>query len=448
MNDYPEEIKNELLSRVKTFFGDDNFQLLQNSFVIVVGLGGVGSHAANMLVRSGIGRVRIIDFDQVTLSSLNRHAVASMEDVGTSKVEALRKKLLKIVPWCQITAVTEMFRGVDADRLLEGKPDFVLDCIDDVNTKAELVAYCIHNDIKVITSMGAGGKADPTRLRISCLSDCIHDPLAAKMKWKLKKHNVSSDQIMALFSIEMPVCNLLPLEEEQRNAPQDFGVVDYLRLRVIPVLGTSPSIFGQALASYVLCQLGNKPYEPESCERLSQNLKRKLKQNFRNIELRRFKTSENIDMDDDDIEFIVQQVWRSRCAVTGRKFGGHIGLVFTRWNPDIPPTPYNLVLLMIPEAVKLEEKGHDAFPPEIVEKIERRLHWAKQVTEGCWTNYGTLGDAMIEKNGIQSKDLSPSVNGRESATSDSRQKQMNYLSLLAATATIFLAGIVVGRKFR
>ncbi len=268
---YPDDIKNELTSRVRTFLGDVGFEKLSNSFVVVVGLGGVGSHCANMLVRSGVGKIRLIDFDQVTLSSLNRHAVANMRDVGTSKASAMQKRLLEIVPWCKIEAITQMFRGSEACALLADNPDFVLDCIDDVSTKAELIAYCLQNKIQVLTSMGAGGKADPTRLRVAPLTDCINDPLASKIKWKLKKHAVAAEDVMCVFSAEKPRCDLLPLDEDQRLAPQvlkffkicilndiftqDYGSVDYVRLRVMPVLGTSPSMFGQAMASYLLCKL-------------------------------------------------------------------------------------------------------------------------------------------------------------------------------------------------
>ncbi len=185
-----------------------------------MGLGGVGSHCANMLVRSGVGKIRLIDFDQVTLSSLNRHAVASMDDVGTSKAEAMRKRLLEIVPWCEIEAVTQMFKAQDAESLLCGHPDYVLDCIDDVSTKAELIAFCLKNNIPVLTAMGAGGKADPTRLRVAPLSDCVNDPLASKIKWKLKKHGVCAEDVVCVFSSEKPRCDLLPLDEEQRLAPQ------------------------------------------------------------------------------------------------------------------------------------------------------------------------------------------------------------------------------------
>ena len=239
-----------------------------------------------MIARSGIGKIRLIDFDQVTLSSLNRHAVATMADVGISKADAMKNHLKEIVPWCEIESITEMFTMKEAERLLGGKPDLVIDCIDDVNTKGELISFCYHNKLPIITSMGAGGKSDPTRLRIAPITDCINDPLAQKIKWKLKKFQVPADEIMSVFSIEKPVCELLPLDEEQKNAPQDFGTVDYLRLRIIPVLGTSPSIFGQALASYVLCKIGGKLYEPESCERMSKNLKHKIRQVFRNNEVR------------------------------------------------------------------------------------------------------------------------------------------------------------------
>jgi tRNA A37 threonylcarbamoyladenosine dehydratase len=214
------EIEHELLSRIQSFFGDQGLARIRDSFVIVVGLGGVGSHCAHMLGRSGVGKLRLIDFDQVTLSSLNRHAVATMKDVGISKVRAMKEHLQEIVPWCEIDAIQEMFVLEEAPRLLQGNPTFVVDCIDDLKTKAELIAFCLQNQLPVLTSLGAGGKADPTRLRIAPLSDCINDPLAQKLKWRIKKFNVLAEDVMSVFSIEKPVCNLLPLDDEQREKPQ------------------------------------------------------------------------------------------------------------------------------------------------------------------------------------------------------------------------------------
>lgn len=116
----PPHIEEEVFSRVQSFFGEDAFRRLRGSFVVVVGIGGVGSHAIHMLVRSGVKRIRIIDFDQVSLSSLNRHAVATMADVGHSKAAVMRDRLLEIVPDAEIEAIESLFCFEEADRLLAG----------------------------------------------------------------------------------------------------------------------------------------------------------------------------------------------------------------------------------------------------------------------------------------------------------------------------------------
>lgn len=215
---YPAEIKQELYSRSISFFTEEKFATLQSSFIVVVGLGGVGSHAANMLARTGITKLRLIDFDQVSLSSLNRNALACLEDVGLPKVQAIKQRILQVIPWCNIEAINEMFRANNAEKLLADSPDYVLDCIDDISTKAALIAFCTERGIKVITAMGAGGKADPTRLRIGTLKDCVRDPLAAKIKWKLQKaHAIAPEHVMTIYSSEKPICELLPLSDEQKE---------------------------------------------------------------------------------------------------------------------------------------------------------------------------------------------------------------------------------------
>ena len=123
-----------------------------------------------MLVRSGIGRIRLIDFDQVTLSSLNRHAVANLEDVGTSKVQCLKKALLAVAPWVNIEIRNTIWELEVAEELLEGNPSYVVDAIDNIDTKVDLLYYCKTNNIPVISSMGAGCKSDPSRVRNPCPS--------------------------------------------------------------------------------------------------------------------------------------------------------------------------------------------------------------------------------------------------------------------------------------
>jgi tRNA A37 threonylcarbamoyladenosine dehydratase len=364
-----------------------------------------------------------------------------MSDVGISKASAMKQHLQSIVPWCVIEDYSEMFLMKEADRLLAGSPDFVLDCIDDVNTKAELLAYCLQHHLPVFTSMGAGGKADPTKLRIAPLSECINDPLAQKIKWKLKKHGVTADQVMSVFSVEKPIAELLPLDEEQKNAPQDFGAVDYLRIRVIPVLGTSPSIFGQAMASYTLCSLAGKMYDPEGCERMSKSLKHKLRQVFKNNEKERFQVpveqSEGI-FDDDDLEFLVQQVWKSRCAITQKRFGGHLMLTLTRWDPNQPPSAYNCVLMMQTEAKALHEHGQSYFASRIQAKINERLAWAKRVLAEDIDSFHYGPAELYWNEAFQNYSVHKGTDSHCNRTSHNASSSM--IVTMTATVTSFAAG--------
>lgn len=115
-----QELAEEQLSRIKSFFGEDGLAAIRGAFVVVVGVGGVGSHAAHLLARSGVGKLRLVDFDNVTLSSLNRHAVATRADVGTPKVTAMKRHLQQTVPGCEIEDLPVMFAADCADELLEG----------------------------------------------------------------------------------------------------------------------------------------------------------------------------------------------------------------------------------------------------------------------------------------------------------------------------------------
>jgi len=156
----------EQLARNRVFLGDDGLGKVRDAFVVVVGCGGVGSWTATMLVRSGVGKVRLVDFDQVTLSSLNRHAVATLADVGTPKVLALRKHLEQVAPWVEIDARNELWNRENGEALLAGAPTYVVDAIDNIDTKVELLHFCHSRSIPVISSMGAGCKSDPTRVRL------------------------------------------------------------------------------------------------------------------------------------------------------------------------------------------------------------------------------------------------------------------------------------------
>lgn len=202
-----------------------------------VGVGGVGSWAATMLLRSGVRRLRIIDFDQVTLSSLNRHAVATRAEVGSSKVKAIKEYLLKIFPDAEIQAENRIFNAESAQELLQGSPDWVLDCIDNIDTKLELLKYCHVQGIRVISSMGAGGKCDPSRIQIADISETLEDGLARAVRLKLRKLGISGG-IPVVYSTERPSdIGLLPLDESRLEEAGDFAIVPNFRARIMPVLG-------------------------------------------------------------------------------------------------------------------------------------------------------------------------------------------------------------------
>lgn len=165
--EYDDSLVREQLSRNYSFLGEDSMTKIRDSYVVVVGCGGVGSWAATMLLRSGVGKLLLIDFDMTTLSSLNRHACATLEDVGTPKAIAMQKYFRKIAPWARVDVKVGLWKkGEESERWLDGA-DYVVDAIDNIDTKVDLLTYCHKNDIKVFASMGAGAKQDPTRVQIA-----------------------------------------------------------------------------------------------------------------------------------------------------------------------------------------------------------------------------------------------------------------------------------------
>ncbi|TMW60888.1 hypothetical protein Poli38472_000930 [Pythium oligandrum] len=365
-----QELQHEQLSRIRTFFGEDGYVHIKDAFVIVVGVGGVGSHAAHMLARSGVGRMRLIDFDNVTLSSLNRHAVATRADVGIPKVTAMKKHLMETVPQCQIEDLPVMFDAACADELLEGNPTYVLDCIDDVKTKCALLEAVTKKNLKVITAMGAGGKSDPTRLQIGTMPDAVRDPLATKMRYFLRKRGVNTDNITTVYSSEKTVAALLPLDPEQRDKPQEFGSVEHMRLRVIPVLGTMPALFGQSMAAYVLCDLAKRPFTPEGVGKLSREQRHKL---YHKLQERERRTGNPLELEKDELDFVYQEVWRGRSSVSGVRQGGRERLYLARWRPERPLRPDNVVFITTKELETLDKEGVDGFPTEVVQRIDAKL---------------------------------------------------------------------------
>jgi tRNA A37 threonylcarbamoyladenosine dehydratase len=389
-------------------------EAIRRSCVCVVGLGGVGSHTAVMLARGGVeGYLRLIDFDQVTLSSLNRHACATLSDVGIPKVICVQRFCEALGLSNSVDACVEMYTEEAGPELLslpDGKMwDVVIDCIDDVPTKAALLAYCIQHQIRVLSCMGAGGKSDMTRLHISDLRTAAKDPLASKLRQTLKKtmkaararSNSASrgntpddkileesylddmDQLTIIYSSEKTVAKLADLTDEQKSQgdKSQFGAVDGMRIRVLPVLGPLPAIMGQSLASIALCELGKKPiHQPVTGERVGRNVRHKIFQHFSNREQRiasgklqvpgGASYTGQIEIDMDDIDYLLG-VWRNRCAVTGAKIGTVLSL--TRWDMSKPATIDNIVLMSSHALQAYDERGKESIPALIQNRIQDRL---------------------------------------------------------------------------
>ncbi|KAL5349929.1 hypothetical protein ACLOAV_004963 [Pseudogymnoascus australis] len=260
--DYDDELILEQLARNRVFLSDAGLAALRNAKIVVVGCGGVGSHCAAALARSGASHIRLIDFDMVSLSSLNRHAVATLADVGTPKVECLRRRLRAVTPWVDFDCRNEMFSEKDANRLLEDA-EFVVDAIDNIDSKVGLLAYCHEKGIQVVSSMGAGCKSDPTRIFVGDISASTEDPLSRSTRRRLRMRGIASG-IPVVFSTEKPgtgKAQLLPLSEEEfaKGKVGELAPMADFRVRILPVLGTMPAVFGCAAANYVILKLAGYP---------------------------------------------------------------------------------------------------------------------------------------------------------------------------------------------
>ncbi|KAL2212748.1 putative ThiF domain protein [Sarocladium strictum] len=270
--DLDDELILEQLARNRVFLTPEGLEKLRSSFIVVVGCGGVGSHAAAALARSGASKIRLIDFDQVTLSSLNRHAVATLADVGIAKVRCLERRLIAIAPWVKFDLRQEKFdEDVAADMLgpwndKEGrKPDFVIDAIDNIDTKVALLKFCHDNELPVISAAGAGCKSDPTRILVGDIGNSTDDRLSRSTRRKLKLRGVTNG-IPVVYSTEKTgegKAELLPLPEEefQRGAVGDLGAFANFRVRILPVLGTMPAIFGLTVANHVILSITGYPLD-------------------------------------------------------------------------------------------------------------------------------------------------------------------------------------------
>ena len=175
---------------------------LRQSHICVIGIGGVGSWAVEALVRSGIGKITMIDMDDICVTNINRQIHALTSTVATLKTEAMKTRIVEINPECQVEIIDDFISPDNLADYVNRSDDYVIDAIDSVKTKAALIAYCKRNKIRLITTGGAGGQTDPSQIQIADLSKTIQDPLASKVRSLLRKEYHFSQNPKRKFGVD------------------------------------------------------------------------------------------------------------------------------------------------------------------------------------------------------------------------------------------------------
>ncbi|KPU44978.1 tRNA threonylcarbamoyladenosine dehydratase [Oxobacter pfennigii] len=190
-------------SRTELILGQEKMDILKNSTVAVFGVGGVGSFTVEGLIRSGLGKIVLIDDDNICLTNINRQLHATRKTVGKAKVEAMKERILDINPKAEVITYQKFYSNETADELLNKDYDYVVDAIDTISGKIDLVVRCKEMNIPIISSMGAGNKLDPTRFTVSDIYKTTIDPLAKVMRKELRKRNIES--LKVVYSTEEPI---------------------------------------------------------------------------------------------------------------------------------------------------------------------------------------------------------------------------------------------------
>jgi tRNA threonylcarbamoyladenosine dehydratase len=228
------------LSRTELLIGKEKLMKLQNSHVLVVGMGGVGSFAAEFICRGGVGEMTIVDGDTVDPSNRNRQLPALSTTHGLSKADVMAERLLAINPDLKLHVIKEFITPERAEQLLSGHFDYVVDAIDSITPKLLFLKTAYERKVRIISSMGAGAKLDPTQLKVVDISKTYNCPFAQYVRKRLKDYNIRKG-IKTVFSPEMPIKESLMLTDGTKFKKSAYGTISYL-----------PAAFGGVCASVVI----------------------------------------------------------------------------------------------------------------------------------------------------------------------------------------------------
>ena len=239
-------MSNEWQERTRLLLGDEKFEKLNSSHVLVVGLGGVGGYVAEQLTRAGIGELTIVDGDVVSQSNMNRQLLALQSTQGKPKAEVMAARLRDINPDVKLHVVNQFMKDQALIDLISQPYDFVVDAIDTVSPKVFLLYYAVQNNQRIVSCMGAGGKMHPDKIEIADIDKSHHCHLAFYIRKKLHKLGIRTG-IKVVFSPE-PVSKSAVIEEESQNKASNVGTISYM-----------PAAFGCFCASVVINGLLEKP---------------------------------------------------------------------------------------------------------------------------------------------------------------------------------------------
>lgn len=235
------------LERTELLIKEDGLEKLNKASVLVVGLGGVGSFAAEFLARAGVGNMTIVDGDTVDITNINRQLPALRSTVGKHKVEVVAERLLDINPELNLTKINEFLNPDRMEEILDnGGFDFVLDCIDSVTPKLALIIAARRRKIKIVSSMGAGGKSDPSKVLVRDISKTQHCHLARQIRKRLKKVKIDKG-VRCVFSDEIQDESSLKMTDGSNYKRSFYGTISFL-----------PAIFGLYAAAEVINYLVKK----------------------------------------------------------------------------------------------------------------------------------------------------------------------------------------------
>jgi tRNA A37 threonylcarbamoyladenosine dehydratase len=235
--------------RTHILLGDEGIARLARMHVFVAGLGGVGSYCADALARAGIGRLTLLDHDVVAPSNINRQLPALLSTVGEPKVRLMTHRVHDINPKCQVHAERTFLDTENIDELVPEDVDYVVDAIDSLACKVALVGESVKRGLKVASSMGAGNKLDPTRIKIADISKTEMCPLARQMRKRLQRHYNISKGVLTVFSDEPGSAPLPPQPVDGPGRPRAVnGTISYM-----------PPLFGLMLAGAVVQRLLREP---------------------------------------------------------------------------------------------------------------------------------------------------------------------------------------------